>query len=333
MELIGMPALSLPLASHCEFASNDFEAMHNQLSIALKPHSLRRLSDLPVSGIICRARLKRITLNVLRIGPAVEVAPGALEDFFLVQVPIIGTVDVCVGSEQIKCEHAVGAVISPGQRLHLRWSDNCTQLIVQIPRDTLEACLAQRLGCRSKTALRFQPAFDLNGSAGLEWRQLLDFVVRSVDRCGVCSQDPICNDLEDLLLSALLAAQTHNHLDALRQRRDAAPFYVLRAEREMRRQLRASFTVAGLAAAAGVSERTLHLGFRRFRGMTPMRQLMMLRLHEARRLLRSPQRETTVARIATEVGLHQFGRFAGTYHEMFGELPSETLRASRLLSN
>jgi AraC-like DNA-binding protein len=328
-----MLPVSLPLASHCQFVSDDFEAMHARLSTVLKPHGLRKLSDLPVSGIICRARLNRISFNVLRIGPSVEVAPGALEDFFLVQIPIVGTVELSVGSEQIKCESTTAAVISPGERLRLRWSDNCTQLILQIPRDAMEACLAQRLGRRSGTALRFQTAFDLNASAGREWRQLLDLAVRSVDHDGVLSREPVCSNLEDLLLSALLAAQPHSHVEALQQRYDTAPFYIVRAEREMRRQLREASTVAGLASAAGVSERTLHLGFRRFRGTTPMRRLLALRLHEARRLLRNPQPETTVARIATEFGFHQFGRFAATYREMFGELPSETLRASRRPGN
>src|SRR3974390_525873 len=101
-----MLPVSLPLASRCQFASDDFEAMHARLSTVLKPHGLRRLSASPVSGIICRARLNQISFNVLRIGPSVEVAPGALEDFFLVQVPIVGTVDVSVGSEEIRCERA-----------------------------------------------------------------------------------------------------------------------------------------------------------------------------------------------------------------------------------
>ena len=328
-----MLPVSLPLASHCQFVSDDFEAMHTRLSTVLKPHGLRRLSDLPVSGIICRAHLNRISLNVLRIGPSVDVAPGALEDFFLVQIPIVGSVELNVGSEQIKCEGTAGAVISPGERLRLRWSDNCTQLIVQIPRDAMELSLAQRLGRKSGTALRFQAAFDLNASAGRDWRQLLDLAIRSVDHDGVLSREPVCSDLEDLLLSALLATQPHNHVDALAQRSDAAPFYIVRAEREMRRQLRDALTVAGLASAAGVSERTLHLGFRRFRGTTPMGALLALRLHEARRLLRDPEPGTTVARVAAEVGFHQFGRFAAAYREMFGELPSDTLRASRRLSH
>jgi AraC-like DNA-binding protein len=328
-----MLPVSLPLASRCQFVSDDFEAMHARLSTVLKPHGLRRLSDFPVSGIICRARLNRISFNVLRIGPAVEVAPGALEDFFLVQIPIVGSVELTVGSEQIKCEGATAAVISPGERLRLRWSNNCTQLIVQIPRETMELSLAQRLGRTSKASLRFRAAFDLDASAGREWRQLLDVAVRSVEHDGILSREPVSSNLEDLLLFALLAAQPHNYVEALQQRHDPAPFYIMRAERKMRRQLRDAFTVAGLASAAGVSERTLHLGFRRFRGTTPMRRLLALRLHEARRLLLHAQPNATVAQVAAEVGFHQFGRFAAAYREMFGELPSDTLRAGRRLRN
>jgi AraC-like DNA-binding protein len=324
-----MSSVSLPLASHRQFASDDFDAMHERLSAVLKPHGLRRLSNVPVSGIICRAPLNRISLNVLRIGPSVDVAPGTLDDFFLVQIPIQGRVDLSLGGERIRCERTMAAVISPGERLHLRWSDNCAQLIVQIPRQAIEGCLAQRLGYQSKIALKFRAAFDLDCAAGWEWRQLLDFVVRVVDGGGAFCCGPLCDDLEDLLLSALLVIQPHNHVDALHQRRDPVPFYVLRAEREMRAQLGRPLTVSDLAAAGGVSERTLHHGFRQFRSTTPMSRLNALRLQTVRRLLQRGELGLTVSRAAAEVGFLQFGRFAAIYREAFGELPSETLRKGR----
>jgi AraC-like DNA-binding protein len=270
---------------------------------------------------------------VLRIGPAVDVAPGTLEDFFLVQVPIRGTVELGLARQQLRCERTMAAVISPGERLHLRWSDNCTQLILQIPREAMELSLAQRLGRESAAALRFRAAFDLDASAGREWRQLLEVAVRSMEHDGILAREPASSDLENLLLSALLATQPHNYVEALRHHPDPAPFYIVRAEREMRRHLHHAFTVADLASAAGVSERTLHLGFRRFRSTTPMGRLTALRLHEARRLLGNAEPNATVAQVAAEVGFHQFGRFAAAYRNMFSELPSKTLRGSRRSSN
>jgi transcriptional regulator GlxA family with amidase domain len=50
-------------------------------------------------------------------------------------------------------------------------------------------------------------------------------------------------------------------------------------------------------------------------------------------LLRNARPDATVAQVAAEVGFHQFGRFAAAYRNMFGELPSKTLRGSRWFSN
>jgi transcriptional regulator GlxA family with amidase domain len=143
------------------------------------------------------------------------------------------------------------------------------------------------------------------------------------------SRPPHCADLENLLVSALLAAQPHNHTRELRYGDGLAPYYVLRAERDMRDRLAQPLTVASLANVAGVSERTLHDGFRRFRATTPMGRLTALRLAAARRRLQDATPGVTVGRIAIDVGFFQLGRFARIYRNAFGELPSATLQAAR----
>jgi AraC-like DNA-binding protein len=191
----------------------------------------------------------------------------------------------------------------------------------------MEARLTERLGCK-QTTIKFQPALDLGDPAGREWRQLLDVAVRAADGRGVFARDPLCADLEDLLLSALLEAQPHNHTDKLRNGPGPAPYYVLRAEREMREQMALPLNVRRLAGVAGVSERTLYEGFRRFRATTPVGKLTTFRLAAARRRLMKAAPGLTVAHVAAEVGFLQFGRFARIYRNAFGELPSETLRAA-----
>lgn len=319
---------SLPLAARCQFSSTNFEAMHHRLNSVLKPHRLRRLSNVPVSGIICRAELNRISINLMRIGPAVDVWPGALEHFYLVQIPIHGAVEITHGEDRVRCAGTMAAIISPEERLRAQWSDNCTQLILQIPREMIESRLAERYGRRPRAPLKFKTAFNLDASAGREWRRLLDFAVRTIDENGVFSRDPLHAELEDLLLSALLAAQPHSYAGAGRANADAAPYYVLRAERHMRERLAFPLSVASLADAAGVSERTLHDGFRRFRSTTPMRRLSVMRLTAARRRLLHAEPGLTVSRAAAEAGFLQFGRFAHAYWTLFDELPSATLRAA-----
>ena len=86
-------------------------------------------------------------------------------------------------------------------------------------------------------------------------------------------------------------------------------------------------SVEQLATAAGVSERTLRDAFLKYFGAPPVQYLNRRTLHQIRKaLLASDPSAATVAEIATQFGVWQFGRLARDYRFLFGELPSETLR-------
>jgi AraC-like DNA-binding protein len=81
-----------------------------------------------------------------------------------------------------------------------------------------------------------------------------------------------------------------------------------------------------LCKAIGVSDRTLRVCCQEHLGMSPKQYLLLRRMHLARRTLRnSAPTATTVTEIAAQHGFWQFGRFAGEYRSLFGELPSTTL--------
>jgi AraC family ethanolamine operon transcriptional activator len=86
-------------------------------------------------------------------------------------------------------------------------------------------------------------------------------------------------------------------------------------------------TVGELARRADASERTLRSVFVKYLGMPPYQYLIARRLNHARQLLlESDSDELSVREVAAKVGFWDFGRFAGKYRRLFGELPSETLR-------
>ena len=88
-----------------------------------------------------------------------------------------------------------------------------------------------------------------------------------------------------------------------------------------------SLSIADMAQHIGVPERTLRTAFNRNYGVSPKEYLRIQRLYQARRLLRAgSQDQTTVTEIAFSLGFWELGRFAGAYHRLFGERPSETLR-------
>ena len=93
-------------------------------------------------------------------------------------------------------------------------------------------------------------------------------------------------------------------------------------------------TLGQTAACLGVADRTLYAAFAAVRGTSPGRYLALRRLELVREaLLAEPNRRSAVKWVAISHGFHHLGNFAHTYHQRFGELPSETIaRAKRDVS-
>jgi transcriptional regulator GlxA family with amidase domain len=84
-----------------------------------------------------------------------------------------------------------------------------------------------------------------------------------------------------------------------------------------------------MAQAVGVSQKTLETAFKQVLGMTPARYLMLSRLNAAHRQLVDGQAdELTVLKVALQWGFSHCSRFSAAYRQLFGELPSQTLRRS-----
>jgi AraC-like DNA-binding protein len=82
-----------------------------------------------------------------------------------------------------------------------------------------------------------------------------------------------------------------------------------------------------ICAATGASERTLQLCCRDHLGTSPIRYLLLRRMHLARRALVAADPATkTVTEIATDHGFYELGRFSVEYRKLFGETPSASLR-------
>jgi AraC-like DNA-binding protein len=82
-----------------------------------------------------------------------------------------------------------------------------------------------------------------------------------------------------------------------------------------------------ICAAIGVSGRLLRRYCQEHLGMSPRRYFWLRRMNQARRALTlADAHANTVTEIAANHGFWEFGRFAVTYKQLFGEAPSATLR-------
>ncbi|WP_425046272.1 helix-turn-helix domain-containing protein [Primorskyibacter sp. S87] len=82
-----------------------------------------------------------------------------------------------------------------------------------------------------------------------------------------------------------------------------------------------------LASKVGVSRRSLFLAFQKEYGIGPRKFRELVRLNALRAgLFRSTPDVTSVTVLAHEHGFSELGRMAARYQNLFGELPSETLK-------
>lgn len=85
--------------------------------------------------------------------------------------------------------------------------------------------------------------------------------------------------------------------------------------------------VGELCRRLNLSRRSLQYCFEEELGLSPVVFLRALRLNGVRRALRSAD---SVTDAATQWGFWHFGHFSNDYKELFGELPSQTLRRHRV---
>ena len=103
-----------------------------------------------------------------------------------------------------------------------------------------------------------------------------------------------------------------------------------RAEQFVSENYMKPIDIEALAAATGVSSRTLYYGFKQHRGASPKKYLKGVRLLRARRsLLEAQVSGGRVGDVAGSVGYDNKSQFARDYKEYFGESPTATLRGLR----
>lgn len=146
------------------------------------------------------------------------------------------------------------------------------------------------------------------------------------DAPAVIADPEAAHSLEQALIEAMIAClgdgEIRDDRAALRQH----ALIMRRFRRAVEEDPDGPVYIPELCTEIGVSDRTLRACCQEQLGMSPKRYLLLRRMNLARRALRdSTPTGTTVTEIATCYGFWQFGRFAGEYKSLFGELPSTTL--------
>jgi len=278
------------------------------------------------------ARFDGFSVNYVQYGAAVDIDPGRLDGFFLLQVPLDGSSDVRCGAMHVASSPEVATLLSPTLPTTMTWHDGCRKLIVLIDRKVVEGHLSAMLD-RAPTAIAFDAQVSLTDAAGRAIRgqvMLMQEAATQSLQLPAGSGRLVQRELRNGLVGLLLAALPHDQSAALALGAALpAPGHVKRAEDFLHAHPDREISVTELAAIVGVSLRSLQEGFKRFRNITLTQAIRDARIAHWRKLLQSPPSEAGVGALAIEAGLTHLGRAAALYAQRYGEAPSETLRRHR----
>ncbi len=318
-----------PLQKFRLFHSHDADEAQEIVSNVYCDHKLTPDRVGKVDALHNRTNLAGISLNYMEYGADVAVEPGYLENFFLFQLPIEGQALICTNNDEFTTSMGTSSAINPSEYTRMRWSADCKKLLVQVKKEAMEERLSRILMRPIDKPILFihEVVGDNNAHAQNWWRQVWNLVNELDHDLDPWRSHFLLEDLERNLLTSLLFSFNHNYLDQLKSREStAAPKHVKQAEDFIIAHLKDHISIDDLTELTGVSSRSIYNGFQSFRGTTPMKFILEMRLAKVREDLRIGCPEKNVTDIATRWGFTQLGRFSVAYKKVYGESPSKTLK-------
>lgn len=307
------------------FASDDPQCAEATVGRVFRPHRLgvARAAQ-PLRAAMDYLPVGSLSLSRLRYGRTVDILPGPLERFYLIQIPVAGRARIDTSQGSFDSHPGCAALLSPQPDLSMQWHEDSDQIILRLDADLVRRYCVSWCGDPRVEAPVFEPRLVLGEHAPLG--ELLLSLVDLAGREPALAEGLSLVQLQNRLLATLLASQPHS----LRERLDEqcpplAPRYVRRVEDYLVAHPQEAITPEGLAELAGVSVRSLFLGFQKYRRISPMKFLREQRLHRVRDELLLAGEGCTVTEVALRWGFFHLGRFAQEYREAFGETPSQTL--------
>jgi AraC-like DNA-binding protein len=309
------------------FDTSDRDCARDMVGRVFRPHRLEPGRDGRLRASMEHMGTGLLGMSELHYGDTVEILPGPLESFYLLQIPVAGTAHIETAGRAFVSGTARASLVSPAPDLRMRWLAGNAQLCVRIEAEALRRFVAAWSGKPCNRLPVFEPQLALDAHP-----MLVDVLLSLIEAAdapgGGCPVLPSVQ-LQHRLLAVLLGGVPH---DAQEQLEGACPPVTPRCVRMVEDYLVAHcdqpLTPEALALVAGVSVRSLYLGFQRYRGVSPMRLLHEVRLRRAHEDLLQAPPGTRVTAVALRWGLGHLGRFSQEYREAFGESPSDTLRAT-----
>ena len=263
----------------------------------------------------------------LRYAAPVKIDAGTFENLLLFMTCVDGAAEATQGRHSVQWGKGRTLPLSPNVSSQLTFDRRFWQSSIRLNKDFVEVLCSRLINRPLDVPLRFRL---VPFSAELEaaWQQALQ-IIRGCDGQGLAAAAHAWKHFEEFLATLVLEAHPHNFSEILKQESSVADPRLVREAEHLMRTGGPSITVGEVAKSLRISLRSLELGFRDARRMTPTQAHRQIRLSAAREALLNPTASTSVTAVAISCGFPHLARFSSYYQLAFGESPSRTLRRCR----
>ena len=251
------------------------------------------------------------------------------ERWLFLEIPLSSQLQLRGRRKDISLSYNSTYLITDDEPLLYRYQKNANHIKVSIDRHFLEPYAQKLVNGQQDRQLILHPQLLARTPEVASFRRYLKFIAQELERGeSLFDSSLIATEIQNTIFSMLLSASDNNYLPLETQLEEAClPAYVRKATDYIEANLDQPVSLAEITAAAGVHVTTLRKGFKQYHEISPMAYLKQKRLEAARRtLLTAEPLTTSITEVATQWGFLHLGRFARDYHQLFGELPSETLK-------
>lgn len=263
---------------------------------------------------------------------ASDVTLGFGEDTFVRQIfNLEGDGQYTVGGRSAGIGRGKWTPVLPASTpLRLDFKSRYCQFVLRIELSALLRNLGILIGQPVTRELVFDQTEARNPAMAALRRRVFDFA-NDFNARGTFFTDRAAAEVERMVIMKFLMCHRHSYTDLLlREPIPAGSSAVRKVEEFIAANWDKAIDTEEMAALAGVSARSLFRQFKKDRGCTPAELAKSIRLGHAREMLERRDEETSVVQIAFRCGFQNPGHFARDYRLAFGELPSETLKRSRV---
>lgn len=313
-----------------QFQYTDPGQVQEMVQLTLWPHTLSLAGTRSrLNTRMWFRRISNIAVHDISYGADVTMDSGRLRSCYAVIIPLSGSAVIRCGAQVLQAQYGLAAAVTASAPLSVRWSADCALRVIRIERPALDAHLSSMLGRSLERPIEFVLGMDVRDGHARTFAEEVARVVALLDRDPHAFDRPlVAATTEQILLTRLLEGARHNYRDELAAQDPAVPSRMVRqAVGLIEGHPEWQHTVDSLAAAVGVSRRSLERAFRKHMGMSPWQFVKSVRLRRAHDQLRAADPEqVTVGEVARRWGMSH-SQFSAEYVQIYGETPTETLHA------